>query len=150
MVHGRDELKGSVEESWLVVMGRPELELSRSLTANVKERIARREFTWQQVRDIAHYPTMPQLDFESYDKNVALTLNRAELDQLRHLCRIWDIELRPERIESHRKFIGPFIVLGKKLFARVMRVLLKDLIKQQREFNAAVITLIAKLNSKSI
>ncbi len=75
----------------------------------------------------------------------ALKLGPQELENLRKLCQLWDIDIRPVEVTSHRKFIGPFIVLGKKIIYPILRVLLKDLLRQQREFNATSLSMIAYL-----
>ena len=79
-----------------------------------------------------------------------LDISDKQLEKLRHCCMLWDIDLRPAKIESHRKFIGPFIVGFKKILFPIMRVFLKDLIRQQKDFNAAAISAMTELaTSKS-
>lgn len=78
----------------------------------------------------------------------SLDVSDVELEKLRILCRSWDIDLRPSRITSHRKFIGPLIVAIKKLLFPLIRFFLKDLIQQQRSYNAASLALIAEIAAR--
>ena len=72
------------------------------------------------------------------------------LDKLRRLCQLWDVDLRCSGITSHRPVLGPFIVAMKKLFYPFLRVFLKDALQQQRDFNAAAVSLLADLASKQL
>lgn len=76
-----------------------------------------------------------------------LRASAAQLEKLRRLCQIWDVRLRPRTISSHRKFVGPIIVTVKKLLFPIMEFLLRDAMRQQREFNATTIRLLADLCS---
>ncbi len=79
-----------------------------------------------------------------------LDIEEKDLEKLRTLCKLWDVELKPSIITSHRPLIGHLIVTLKKLIFPVIRVLLKDSFKQQRDFNAAAVSMLAELlNRKS-
>jgi hypothetical protein len=75
-------------------------------------------------------------------------LDNAQLEKLRRMCQLWDIQLRPSSISSHRRFIGPVIVGFKRLLFSAIGVLLKDMIRQQREFNGAAIAAITALAAR--
>ena len=68
-----------------------------------------------------------------------------KLEKLRRLCQLWEVDIRVGEITSHRKFIGPIIVQVKKILFPIIRFILKDLIREQRDFNAASIQLFAEL-----
>ena len=79
----------------------------------------------------------------------SLKLSKKRLEKLRRLCQLWEVNLKPAEITSHRKVIGPLIVAVKKLVYPILKVLLKETIKQQRDFNAAAVALIADLANES-
>jgi hypothetical protein len=96
------------------------------------ERMAARAFS---DHDVAY---IKALSIGTAKKEIQLSAD--QLEKLRQACQLWDIALHPRQIESHRPFIGFFIVKAKRLVFRLLQVLLKDLIRQQRAFNAAVIS----------
>ncbi|MCB0353122.1 MAG: hypothetical protein KDD64_06335, partial [Bdellovibrionales bacterium] len=72
------------------------------------------------------------------------------LEKLRRLCQLWNVRLLPqEKITSHRPLIGPVIVAVKKAIFPIVRYILKDVLHQQRSFNAAAIQLLAEIASDS-
>ncbi|NLF24908.1 MAG: hypothetical protein GX589_04525 [Deltaproteobacteria bacterium] len=70
------------------------------------------------------------------------------LHQLRSLCQLWDVDIRLREIKSHRPLVGPIIVALKRMLYPALRVLLKDFIRQQRSFNAAVVALLGDLSNR--
>lgn len=68
-----------------------------------------------------------------------------KLESLRRLCQLWEVDIRVSEITSHRKMIGPLIVRAKKILFPVVKFFLKDLIREQRDFNASVIQLCAQI-----
>ncbi len=74
-----------------------------------------------------------------------LHISEKKLEKLRILCQLWDLKLSPREISSHRKFIGPIIVTVKKKLFPIFQFFLKDLIRQQRDFNATTIRLMAEI-----
>lgn len=82
----------------------------------------------------------------------SLDISDKELERLRLLCSLWDVDLRPAQITSHRPVIGPLIVAAKRIMFPILKVFLKDLIRQQKDFNAATIMLLSDLanNSKAL
>ena len=70
-------------------------------------------------------------------------------EEIRVACQLWNVDLPVSNFKSHRPIIGPVIVAFKKAFAPMIRFMLKDFIREQRDFNAATVALIAKsLNAK--
>jgi len=124
-------------EPWLVVCGKADLELARALTTRVKQRVQSGSFSWEDVRNIAAIPA------RLVSGDIHISTKRLEL--LRRMCQSWDIELRPREISSHRPFIGPLIVACKRVLLRMVQVLFKDLLQQQRDFNALAVTVLAGL-----
>jgi hypothetical protein len=74
-----------------------------------------------------------------------LSVDAVALEKLRRLCQLWEVDLHVGDISSHRKWIGPVIVQMKKLLFPVIRFFMKDFIREQRDFNAATIQLLAEL-----
>ncbi len=111
-----------------------------NLEDKLQTRISQIDYTWDQKK------YLEALTFE-------LTLNSSEiseqfLDKLRTACQLWDVDLRNQQITSHRKLIGPVIVSMKKVIAPVIKFFLKDFIRQQKDFNAAILALM--IESKNI
>ena len=129
------EQKENNNKNWLIVAGTEEPNLANSLQERVQDHIAAKHYTANDIK----YISMLKLALCSGD----LVVNDEVLEKLRRLCQLWNIKLKPQNITSHRKFIGPFIVAFKKVFFAVLSVLLKDVIREQRTFNANVIALLA-------
>lgn len=77
-----------------------------------------------------------------------LSVSDDTLERLRALCALWEVDLKPGAITSHRKLIGPIIVAAKKLAFPILRAFLKDSFRRQRDFNAAVVVLLSDLARK--
>jgi hypothetical protein len=125
---------------WLDVLGKRDLALAGDLQGRMRRRMEAGEFTIHDLRFVRI------LQLNLFRGRVELSHDNFEM--LRRLCLSWNIGLRPLEIKSHRKYIGPIIVACKKAFFRVLQVLLKDLILQQRAFNANAITLLARLSAE--
>lgn len=126
--------------SWITICGEEASELERSLLSRVEQRIASGKFA---RRDVEYVAKLSRPIFSE-----SATLDEDALEKLRSLCKLWDVDIRPSTISSHRKFVGPVIVKCKQLLFPLLRVLMKDFISQQREFNATAITLLAKLSAR--
>ena len=71
------------------------------------------------------------------------------IDKFRIACSRWDVHLKPpSSITSHRPLIGPIIVMVKKAIYPILRNLLKDFTREQREFNAASLAIMAEMTQK--
>lgn len=117
-----------------------EANLAAELEKRVQERLASGEYTSQELDHVSRVDVNPiQGELNIPDKR---------LEKLRRLCQVWDVDLRVDKITSHRKIIGPFIVAAKKLMLPVIRVFLKNFIAEQREFNAAAVSLLAELSNR--
>ena len=81
--------------------------------------------------------------------NGELDLSDKALEKLRLMCQLWDVDIRNREISSHRKFIGPIIVGIKKAIFPIIRVFLKDFVRQQKDFNAATISLMGEILRKN-
>ena len=117
--------------SWLKVCGSSKSPLEKTLSDNVAQRIASGNYKARDVDYIAKFPISLTTG--------ALTINDLQLEKLRRLCQLADVQLTPSRITSHRAFIGPVIVAVKKILFSILAVLLKETLRKQRDFNAAVI-----------
>ena len=126
--------------SWLKICGSAEPELAGRLTARLARKIKANQVNIDEIRRVE------KLTFLSGGRT---ELSDDSLDKLRRLCQLWDVDLRCSGITSHRPVIGPCVVAMKKLLYPFLRVFLKDALQQQREFNAAAVSLLADLASRN-
>ncbi len=124
--------------AWLSICSSESPALEGTLRDAVCAKIARGVFEERDVEYLAKL-SRPVVDG-------ALELTDARLEKLRRLCQTWEVGIKQANITSHRKIVGPFIVGVKRALFPILRILLKDFIKQQRDFNAAAITLLADLS----
>jgi len=120
--------------------GAAEQSLQQALESRVQDKLSRGEYSLEELDHVARVDLNP-IKGELY-------ISDKRLEKLRRLCQVWDVDLRIDKITSHRKFLGPLIVAFKRLLLPVVRVLLKNFIAQQREFNAAVVSLLADLSNR--
>jgi hypothetical protein len=66
-------------------------------------------------------------------------LSEEETTVLRNVARASQITLRPPVITSHRRVVGPFIVLLKRMLFPIVSMFLKDYVRQQAEFQSLVV-----------
>jgi hypothetical protein len=111
--------------------------LASEITAAVSDKIARGTYSAGEVVGIAGHR------LRSLDPRARLS--EARLEQVRTLCRLWEVDLRATAITSHRPLIGPCIVAAKKLLVPFIRLVLGNTLRQQREFNAATLALLIDL-----
>ncbi len=126
-----------VKATWLTVCGVEDPTRAGELAKKVDARIEAGVYARSDVEYLARI-----------DRSLVqgtLSINETKLEKLRKLCQLWEIDLKPVEISSHRKFIGPIIVGIKKLLFPIVRVLFKNTLKQQRDFNAAAISLLTEL-----
>ena len=126
--------------SWIQSALRADTELEELVASRVESKVVAREYSRQDIENIK-------------DRNLrviegALSLSDERLEKLRRMCQLWDVQIVPAEISSHRKFIGPIIVGFKRLLFPVVRYLLKDFVRQQRDFNASAIVLLAELSNR--
>jgi hypothetical protein len=74
-----------------------------------------------------------------------LELSEARLNAIRQLCQLWQLEVSPIKITSHRRVIGPIIVFIKKLLYPILSSLLSNTLKKQSNFNAQAIILLTEM-----
>ena len=125
---------------WIMVCGEADANLEQRVASQVQGRIAAGQFA---ARDVEYVAGLTRPVFSG-----RADLDDDSLEKLRTLCKMWDVDIRPATITSHRKLRGPLIVKCKQVFFPLLRVLLKDFIAQQREFNATAITLLAKVSAQ--
>ena len=127
-------------QRWIKVLGAEDPALESSLCSAVSKKIESGEFTQKDIDYISKLER-PLLPGE-------LSVSTSRLEKIRRLCQLWDVDLKVPQIESHRKIVGPVIVAAKKMMIPVLRVIFKDMIRQQRDFNAAAIKLFAELSNE--
>lgn len=121
--------------TWIKVLGIDAPELEARIDSEIERKKKAREFSEDDLKYI-----------EKLDLSVVkgeLDVSVEDLEHLRKLSQLWDIDLKMYAIKSHRKILGPFIVIAKKLLFPVLRVFLKEFMQQQRAFNAEVISYLA-------
>lgn len=79
-----------------------------------------------------------------------VSLSDERLEMLRRVCQLWDINFRATDITSHRPVIGPVIVAIKRALMPILKILMRDVINQQRDFNAAAVILLAEISQSEI
>ena len=128
---------------WISVCGKSDLQLSSLLGNRVQARHTADEFT---------------IHNEAYIRDLTLAVTHKgtfecsedQREMLRLLCSLHSVKLQLGDISSHRKYIGRFIVAGKKIAFRILRPFLEPMLRQQRAFNAEVVYMLADLaNQKS-
>lgn len=124
-------------QPWISICGDAAEDYARSLRERVQARLTAGQFRADEIDFIS------SADFSVVQDR--LLVSERELNVMRRLCQSWQVELRPMNITSHRKVIGPLIVGVKRLVYPLLQVLLKDFIKQQRDFNASAISMLGHL-----
>jgi hypothetical protein len=133
--HGRT---GQDESGWLEVLGASAPELERAIQGRVEAHLAAGRYTLKNIEYVA------QLERPASGGNLAVSA--ASLERIRRLCQVWEVDFKPARsITSHRPILGPIIVAGKRLAFPIMRFFMRETLRQQRDFNVAVVEAIAEL-----
>lgn len=126
---------------WLTICGETIPALEEQLKARAKQHLSVKGYTDNDVQYVA------ALERPLYQGN--LKLSKVELEKLRALCQLWEVRLMPQKISSHRPVIGKIIVAVKRLLFPIFQVFMKDTMRQQRDFNAAVVSLLTELTSRT-
>lgn len=122
---------------WISVAGEPNQDVRDALARRVADLRAAGKFSEADERHIA------QLSFSVTRDGFTATPERVEI--LRRLCQIYSADIRPQAPTSHRKIVGPFIVFGKRLLQPVINAVFGPALRNQREFNANVVSLLTDL-----
>jgi hypothetical protein len=128
------------QESWLNIRGKDAPDIAEALEQSVNAKVAAGKFRREDIEYIA------RIDRQLVKGT--LDVSDSRLEKLRRLCQLWEVDLKAGEITSHRRIIGPFIVAFKKLLLPMVRVLFKDTLRQQRDFNAATISLLTELSQE--
>jgi hypothetical protein len=129
----------SSQANWISVAGDSNTDLRDALARRVADLRAAGKFSEADERHIA------QLSFSVTREGFVATPERMEI--LRRLCQIYSADVRPQAPTSHRKIIGPFIVLGKRMLQPVINAVFGPALRNQREFNANVVSLLTDLSN---
>jgi hypothetical protein len=119
------------KEQWFSVSKELYPQLAAHSSERLAARIDSRQFTSQDVRNIAER----KLDFIER----SLELSPRQLDHARRLAGLSTIQLKEPPVASHRPYIGRIIVVVKRTLFHLVQPLLQETIKQQRAFNAALV-----------
>lgn len=123
-----------------MLQGRPAPELAAEVEKLAAAKMGQGELSPEEARRIERLELLMGSD--------DLQISDSTLEKLRQLCQLWDVDLRPAEVKSHRPVIGPVIVAAKRLIYPVLRAFLRNSIKQQQEFNATVISLLSEVCRK--
>ena len=123
-------------DSWLIVGGSADPLLQQRCEQAVAEKIAAGKYKQGDIDYLRRIDLSPVKG--------ALQISDSQLEKLRRLCQLAEVELVPARISSHRPIVGSLIVAAKKVLFSVLKVLMKDTLRKQRDFNAAVISFLAE------
>lgn len=126
--------------SWITICGESAEGLERSLDERVRAKISSGEFKDENVSYIR------DVNLQAIEGSASLSDDT--LERLRRMCQVWDADLRPFTITSHRKVIGPVIVGAKKLLFPLFKGFFKDFISQQKSFNAEVLSYLTWLSHR--
>jgi hypothetical protein len=129
-----------MENAWIKVAGDENQALEEKLSALKEQRIQEKKYSENDCAVIS------EMEMSVIKGN--LDVDALILERLRHMASLWDVDFRAQNITSHRKFAGPIIVAFKKALFPLIRFVLKDFIRQQRDFNASTIRLVGLLSNK--
>ena len=129
-------MQGDVAE-WILVQGQRDTELSSKIERSVCALLESGQLSKSEVERVR------KLDLAAVSGQ--LNIPDSQLEKLRRLCQVWDVDVRLTHLSSHRRYIGPLIVFFKRATLPVLRLLLKDTLRQQRDFNAAALALLSEL-----
>jgi len=127
--------------SWLSILGKSDKVIEDGISGRVNHKYQSGKYSDSEV--------MRVMKLSMFPFSGDLKVSDETLEKIRRLCQVWDVDLRARWIRSHRKWLGPFIVIFKRITFPIARLLLKDFIRQQRDFNAASISLMCELAAKS-
>ncbi len=134
--------------SWIVLLGNEghalEQDLKRRLDDRIAGKLAAPTVQGKPTAEEVRYVTELELKIPAAGNH----LNEQDHALLRALCRLSNVELLPFSISSHRRFVGPIIIKVKRLIFRFLQVLLRDVLRQQREFNMRAVEMISVLSRK--
>jgi hypothetical protein len=127
--------------TWLTICGVQEEQLAAALS----ERVA----SWRESGLLSDEErrSIEQLSYSLTGDGFATSPERMEL--LRQLCQVFSRDVRPQAPTSHRKVIGPLIVLAKRILYPLVNAVLGPTFQQQREFNALSLTLLTDLANEA-
>ena len=107
--------------------------LESLIKINLKEKFDKKKFSEKETQDIAILPL--RLLKETKKANLSIEANNI----IREMCKTSEITLSDVNISSHRPVIGKLIIFVKKIVFKINKVLLKEILRQQRDFKYAVI-----------
>lgn len=128
--------------AWFQVCSADAPELQRAVEASAAARIAAGKYTAADEHYIA------QLDLSLVPAGSALTISPLRLELLRKLAALWDFDFHPVAVTSHRPVVGKLIVALKRMLLPMLKALLKEPMRRQRQFNAALMELLTDIASE--
>lgn len=127
----------TTDDHWFLIGGNSAPEIAKSIREAVRNDVTSGAMPADEEARIAAFST--SLSHGSF----VASPERIEL--IRSLCQLYGRGVQAQKIQSHRKMIGPAIVAVKKVIHRLLLALLGASFSFQREFNAHVIRLLSDL-----
>lgn len=124
-------------DAWVQALGVPAQDLCLDLEQVLKTKLTSGKLSSSEIGRVT------KLDLSV--SNAELNLPDQQLEKLRRMCQIWDVDIRLTHLSSHRPWLGPLIVMAKKLVLPFLKLFLRDTLRQQRDFNAASLALMVDL-----
>lgn len=122
-------------------LGKENKDLNKYVNETIETRLEKNIYNVDEISSIK------KLGIDLLKNNI--NISDTDLENLRSLCKLYDNKLQVQGISSHRKFIGPFIVIAKKSIVRILQFAFRGYINQQKRFNAIMIkNIIAMYNRK--
>lgn len=128
------------DDAWLSLLGKPAKQMADGMDARVAAKISGGVYKQVDVDFIR------KIGLRMGQEGMSMPAEK--LDKIRRLCQLWETDIKVSEIRSHRKLIGPVIVAAKKALLPILKVLLGETLRRQREFNAEVIQLLAEISSE--
>lgn len=123
-------------------------DLETTAAARVQTKISEKRFRLEDVEYISRLRfTLGGSSAGPEEQPVEVSISPERLEKLRRLCQLWEVDLKPpSTITSHRRFIGPVIVALKRAAYPVLRFFMRETLRKQRDFNAAVVAYLTELS----
>jgi hypothetical protein len=124
--------------AWLSILGSADHGLESSLVKRVEKRITDQAYA---QKDILY---MQQHRLGVLEGK--LVADDKVMEGLRAMAQASQINLSPPVLTSHRRFIGPFIVVTKKIVFRLLQALLKSHLQKQIDYNARTLEVLIRMH----
>lgn len=134
-------IKNTSDQHWFLIGGKPAPEIAKTIKDAVRNDSALGVMPVDEEARVAAFSASL-----SHDTFMA---SPERMNLIRSLCQLYGRGVQAQKIQSHRRVIGPVIVRVKKVMQRLVLALLGPSFQFQREFNAHVIRLLSDLSNEA-